>query len=123
MALNRDPEDIYRAIGVTPIINASGSTTAYGGSKLRPEVQGAMNSASGVMVNIGELNQAAGRIIAEELDDSGYLIQPTDHLPYAPGIWYSLEGTCPACPTAACFIQARSGRTSLSSRAMRRRSG
>ncbi|MFQ6030568.1 MAG: aminotransferase class V-fold PLP-dependent enzyme [Dehalococcoidia bacterium] len=65
MTLNGDPRDIYRSIGVTPIINAAGSTTAYGGSKLRPEVQGAMNSASGVMVNIGELNQAAGRVIAQ----------------------------------------------------------
>ncbi|HZA22334.1 MAG TPA: L-seryl-tRNA selenium transferase, partial [Dehalococcoidia bacterium] len=64
MTLNSDPGDIYRSIGVTPIINAAGST-AYGGSKLRPEVQGAMNQASGIMVNMGELNRAAGRVIAQ----------------------------------------------------------
>ncbi len=35
MTLHSDPGDIYRSIGVTPVINAAGSTTAYGGSKLR----------------------------------------------------------------------------------------
>ncbi|MCI0441140.1 MAG: aminotransferase class V-fold PLP-dependent enzyme, partial [Chloroflexi bacterium] len=40
------------------------STTAYGGSKLRPEVMDAMNKAAGVMVNIDELNRAAGKILA-----------------------------------------------------------
>lgn len=57
--------DIYRALGVKPVITASGSTTAYGGSKLRPEVKEAMDMASGTMVNLDELNRAAGRVIAE----------------------------------------------------------
>lgn len=57
--------DIYRALGVRPIITASGSTTAYGGSKLRPEVKEAMNKAAGTMVNMDELNLAAGKVIAE----------------------------------------------------------
>ena len=65
MALNADPAEVYRSMGVTPIITASGSTTAYGGSKLRPEVMEAMNQAATVMVNIDELNLAAGKIIAE----------------------------------------------------------
>ncbi len=65
MTSSGDPKDIYRAIGVKPIIVASGSTTANGGSKLRPEVLDAMNKASGVMVSIDELNKAAGKIIAE----------------------------------------------------------
>ena len=38
------PAEVYRALGVKPVITASGSTTAYGGSKLRPEVMQAMNS-------------------------------------------------------------------------------
>ena len=65
MAMIADPAGIYRSIGVTPIITASGSTTAYGGSKLRPEVMDAMNQAATVMVNIDELNLAAGKIIAQ----------------------------------------------------------
>jgi len=63
--MSADPAEVYRSIGVTPIITASGSTTAYGGSKLRPEVMEAMNQAATVMVNIDELNLAAGKIIAE----------------------------------------------------------
>ncbi len=65
MAMSADPAEVYRSIGVTPIITASGSTTAYGGSKLRPEVMEAMNQAATVMVNIDELNLAAGKIIAQ----------------------------------------------------------
>jgi len=57
--------DIYKEIGVRAIINAAGSVTAYGGSKLRPEVTDAMNKASGIMVNMEELNLAAGREIAK----------------------------------------------------------
>ena len=65
MTLSGDAADVYRDIGVRPVIAASGSTTAYGGSKLRPEVMEAMNKASTVMVAIDELNQAAGKVIAE----------------------------------------------------------
>ncbi|MDP6512047.1 MAG: aminotransferase class V-fold PLP-dependent enzyme [SAR202 cluster bacterium] len=57
--------DIYRSLGVKPIITASGSTTAYGGSKLRPEVKEAMDKAAGTMVNIDDLNRAAGKVIAD----------------------------------------------------------
>lgn len=60
-----DPHNIYGALGVKRIITASGSTTAYGGSKLRPEVLDAMNRASGMMANIDELNRAASRVIAD----------------------------------------------------------
>ena len=57
--------EIYRALGARPAIVASGSTTAYGGSKLRPEVLDSMQKASRTMVNLDELNVAAGRVIAE----------------------------------------------------------
>ena len=65
MSQGKDPAEVYRALGVTPVITASGSTTVYGGSKLRPEVMEAMNQASGVMVELGDLNRAAGEIIAK----------------------------------------------------------
>ena len=60
-----DPADIYRALGVTPAITASGNTTAYGGSKLRPEIMDVMKKASGVMVDIAELNKQTGKILAD----------------------------------------------------------
>ena len=65
MTLGKDPAEVYRSIGVKPVITASGSTTTYGGSKLRLEAMEAMNNAATVMVEIDELNRAAGSIIAE----------------------------------------------------------
>ena len=60
-----DAADIYRSLGAKPVIAASGSTTQYGGSKLRPEVLDSMEKASRTMVNLDDLNVAAGRVIAE----------------------------------------------------------
>ncbi len=59
-----DPEDIYSSLGVKRVIAASGTTTAYGGSKLRPEVMEAMNKAATMMVNMDDLNRAASKAIA-----------------------------------------------------------
>ncbi|MDA1189889.1 MAG: aminotransferase class V-fold PLP-dependent enzyme [Chloroflexi bacterium] len=65
MPASKDPKDVYRSIGVRPAISASGATTAYGGTKLRPEVKQAMNDAAGVMVSLDELNAKAGEILAK----------------------------------------------------------
>lgn len=65
MAWSGDPEGIYSALGVKRVISASGSTTAYGGSKTRPEIHDAMNKASRMMVSLDDLNRAASRIIAD----------------------------------------------------------
>jgi len=62
-----DAAHIYRAIGVTPVINASGTTTAYGGTKLRSEVMDVMNKAATVLVDIHELNRKVGALIAEAI--------------------------------------------------------
>ena len=64
MASSNDRAAAYRTLGVKPAITASGPTTAYGGTKLRPEVHAAMNAASQVMVDMAELNDAAGDVIA-----------------------------------------------------------
>ncbi len=60
-----DTADTFRDIGVQPVITASGSTTAQSGSRPRPEVMEAMTRAANVMVDIGELNRAAGKVIAK----------------------------------------------------------
>ena len=65
MTSKRNAGDIYRDIGVTPVIHAGGSSTASGGSKLRPEAMEAMNEAATIMVRIQELNEAAGKVIAD----------------------------------------------------------
>jgi D-glucosaminate-6-phosphate ammonia-lyase len=58
---------IYRRLGVRPIIHASGTTTRYGGSILRPEALETMREASTTLVNLDELNDAAGAAIARML--------------------------------------------------------
>ncbi len=59
-----DAEQAYLNLGVTPIINASGSVTRLGGSRTRPEVLEQMAGTARVMVNIDELNRKAGAEIA-----------------------------------------------------------
>jgi len=59
-----DAEQAYRNLGVTPIINASGSVTRLGGSRTRPEVLEQMAGTARVMVNVDELNRKAGEEIA-----------------------------------------------------------
>ena len=58
---------IYRRLGVRPIIHGSGTTTRYGGSLLRPEALETMREASTTLVNLDELNEAAGAAIARML--------------------------------------------------------
>ena len=62
---HEDPRDVYRAIGVRPGIHAGGTTTLFGGTKLRPEAQEVMAKAATVMVDLDELNAAASTILAE----------------------------------------------------------
>ncbi|HUG16012.1 MAG TPA: DegT/DnrJ/EryC1/StrS family aminotransferase [Thermomicrobiales bacterium] len=57
--------DWYRELGVTPVINATGYVTRLGGSLMLPEVVEAMAAASRAFVSMRELEEAAGRVIAE----------------------------------------------------------
>lgn len=65
---------IYDRIGVPTIINASGATTAVGGTLMPDEVVRAMIEASQSFVAIDELNLAVGRKIAEATGaEAGYV--------------------------------------------------
>ena len=57
-------DSIYQRLEISPIINAAGSITRLGGSRTRPETLELMAQAARVMVNIDDLNRAAGREIA-----------------------------------------------------------
>jgi L-seryl-tRNA(Ser) seleniumtransferase len=59
-------ESIYtRLLGVRPLVSCRGHTTIYGGSLMPPEVLRAMAEANDCFVDMYELNEAAGRRIAE----------------------------------------------------------
>jgi L-seryl-tRNA(Ser) seleniumtransferase len=57
--------EAYRRLGVRPLINAAGTYTTLTGSVMAPETTEAMASAAEVFVPLVELQQAAGKRIAE----------------------------------------------------------
>src|SRR5689334_15818545 len=57
--------DMYRSIGVRPMINARGTYTIITGSTTLPEVKRAMDQASRGFVNMDELMDAVGKRLAE----------------------------------------------------------
>jgi len=65
---------VYDKLGVRPIIHGCGTTTRYGGSIMRPETIEAMREASRCLVNLDELNAAAGAAIARLLGAEAALV-------------------------------------------------
>ena len=63
MAEQHWPE-VYRKLGVKPVINAQSWVTSLGGSLMRPEVLRAMDEAATAFIDIKELNRAAGEVVA-----------------------------------------------------------
>src|ERR1043166_7703767 len=57
--------NMYRSIGVRPIINARGTFTIITGSQTLPEVKRAMEQASRSFVNMDELMDSVGKRLAE----------------------------------------------------------
>ena len=60
----RTGADVYRAIGVRPLINARGTYTIISGSTMLPEVRAAMDAASRQYVHLDELAEAIGARLA-----------------------------------------------------------
>ncbi|MGA7670768.1 MAG: aminotransferase class V-fold PLP-dependent enzyme [Nitrolancea sp.] len=60
-----DEVGIYEEFGIRPVINAAGPVTRLSGAPLHPEVAGAMAEAAQSCVRIDELQEAAGRYLAE----------------------------------------------------------
>ncbi|MEA2514004.1 MAG: D-glucosaminate-6-phosphate ammonia-lyase, partial [Thermomicrobiales bacterium] len=57
--------EIYRRLGVRPVINAATTYTRLGGSIMAPQVAQAMADAAGCFLNLPELQEAVGRRLAE----------------------------------------------------------
>ncbi len=67
MNLTGENKDIYSRLGARPVVNAGGNTTTWGGSTLSPAARRAMEMANGAWVEMAELNDRAGEIIADVL--------------------------------------------------------
>ncbi len=59
--------DVYKELGLTPVINAQGTETVLGGSLIRPEVTAVMELAAKQFVVIMDLEATVGKRIAELL--------------------------------------------------------
>src|ERR1700747_984546 len=55
-----DTADVYKSIGVRPLINARGTYTIISGSPIPPEVRAAMAAAAAHHVHLDELPDAIG---------------------------------------------------------------
>jgi D-glucosaminate-6-phosphate ammonia-lyase len=92
-----ESSDIYRALGVRPLINAKGPATRLSGGPLRPEVAAAMAQASQQCVDMAELQAAASRVIAKATGaEAGYVA--------------SGAAACLLLATAACMARLDPGR-------------
>ena len=60
----RTGADVYRSIGVKPVINARGTFTIISGSLMLPEVRAAMDAASRQYVHLDELAESIGARLA-----------------------------------------------------------
>jgi L-seryl-tRNA(Ser) seleniumtransferase len=74
MRYDKPTPSVYARLGVRPVIHACGTTTRYGGSTMRPETIEAMREAAQCLVNIDELNEAAGAAIARMLGAEAALV-------------------------------------------------
>ena len=67
-ALPTDAHDVFRRLGVEPLINCGGVRTQWGGSNPAPEVLAAMAAASQQFVDLDELAEGVGRRLHELTD-------------------------------------------------------
>src|SRR5262245_2164791 len=68
--------ELYRELGVTPVINARGNLTVLGGALLSPQVLAAMEAANRYFVDMETLLAQAGRRVAALLGCEGAYVTP-----------------------------------------------
>ena len=57
--------NVYKDLGIKPVINAKSWVTIYGGSIMRPEVIKSIQEASSVFVDLEELHNVAGEFVSK----------------------------------------------------------
>lgn len=85
-----------RMFGLRPLLCGRGHTTVYGGSLMPPEVMRAMIEANDYFVDLNELNEAAGKRIAEVMQAESALVTAGAFSAMQLGAAACLTGTDPA---------------------------
>lgn len=67
---------VYEALGVKPVINAGGNKTILGGSRVSPAVQEAVEAANYYYVEMKDLLERTGEIIADMVGSEAALVTP-----------------------------------------------
>jgi len=63
--MKKDWPNVYKELGIKPVINARSWVTIYGGSIMKPEVIKSIEEASSVFVDLEELHEAAGDYVTK----------------------------------------------------------
>ena len=71
-----EAQKLYAAMGATPVINALGNRTMLGGSNPASEVLEAMRTANRYYVDMDELFEGTGKVIAQWLECEAALVTP-----------------------------------------------
>jgi len=74
--MSEEALQLYAGLGARPVINAYGHMTMLGGSTPSPQVRAAMELASRYYVDMDELLEGSGRVIAGLLDCPAALVTP-----------------------------------------------
>ena len=70
----RNWPNVYKDLGIKPIINAQSWVTSLGGSIMKPEVIKSIEEASTVFIELEKLNEEAGKFIAKICKSDGALV-------------------------------------------------
>lgn len=71
----QDEETIFGELGVTELVNAAGTKTRYGGTRLRTEAGDAMRTVTDSFVRISDLQASASRLISDVTHaEAGYVV-------------------------------------------------
>jgi L-seryl-tRNA(Ser) seleniumtransferase len=82
-------------LGIKPLINAGGNRTVFGGSRISPSVQAAAEAANEVYVDMKELLQQTGKMIAPLLGAEAAMVTPGCFAAMALGAAACMSGSDP----------------------------
>src|SRR3989441_7793628 len=95
MATTTTASGIYEQLGITPVINARGNNTVLGGSTPSPRVRRAMQDVERYYVDMEQLLERSGAVIADLLGAEAAYVTPGAAAALALGAAACLAGADP----------------------------